>query len=1057
MSKLNTLRLTCACLLFALSFVFGASDVFAQAQASAGQITGTVRDNNGGAIPGAAVKVVSTQTGLERTATTSADGVYRIVLLPPGVYNLATEAQGFTKTELKNVQVTIGQVTDANITLGVGAVAEAITVTAEAVQTTVSQPDAILNETAISNLPINGRRFQDFVTLTPTAQVDTQRGQISLSGQRGINSNINIDGVDYNQPFFGGIRGGERSNTAFTIPQESIKEFQVVASGYSAEFGRSTGGVVTVVTKSGTNGFHGSGFYLIRHRELSRNNDYFKALSTNLNREVIAAPTQQQFGGSVGGPIRKDKAFFFGSYEQQRLRNPRQVFFDTISTFAPTPATQEAFDFYKSLQTPFEQTNDAKAGLARFDYSFNDAHRFNLRYSQSNNNALNANATGNQIFPTTISALSNNGTEKDRTYSVVGQLNDFFASNLVNELRAQYTREVRPRLANAEQANVTNSIGRFGTVNFLPTTQFDWRFQVSNNLTWILGNHSVKFGAEANHTFADQTFAFNQFGVFSISGTVPATHLDIMSYTPAITTGVVNRFDSTAVTYLRQIGNGRLDLTQDSFALFAQDSWRVRPNFTLNYGLRWEGLFNPSPEANNDILLNQVRGVRFPSGHTLNPGFIPDVADQFGPRVGIAWDPFKDGKTVIRGYSGIYYANTPMLLLAGPLNNFRNPPGDLSITLPLTVPAGNTNNTVYRQLRLIGIDLNTFTLDKLPVLTIQQVQSVASALGLSNFNPFTGAAPITWASDYKNPKSYQWGGGVERELGGGLSVGVDYSQVNTIYLQRNRDVNLPTPVLRSTTVDPAQRPFIGVRSGSAPFQPRPVPGLGSIQVRESTGRSVYQAMTIRAQLRRKRVQVSAFYTLARSLSDDDNERDAGGVAYENAFNLASEFNYARLDRRHQFVASPVVFLPYGFDVSSAIRLRSALPIDVGSGLTDPNGDLGGPDRPYSAPGVPFKRNAFRNRAQYDIDLRVQKGFSFAEDRRLIFSVEFFNLPNFENLQLAGSTVTNYCAAPVPVDCGFSAPSNLNFLKIKDATTGAYILTNNPGAPFQMQFGARFQF
>jgi len=1057
MSKLNTLRLTCACLLFALSFVFGASDVFAQAQASAGQITGTVRDNNGGAIPGAAVKVVSTQTGLERTATTSADGVYRIVLLPPGVYNLATEAQGFTKTELKNVQVTIGQVTDANITLGVGAVAEAITVTAEAVQTTVSQPDAILNETAISNLPINGRRFQDFVTLTPTAQVDTQRGQISLSGQRGINSNINIDGVDYNQPFFGGIRGGERSNTAFTIPQESIKEFQVVASGYSAEFGRSTGGVVTVVTKSGTNGFHGSGFYLIRHRELSRNNDYFKALSTNLNREVIAAPTQQQFGGSVGGPIRKDKAFFFGSYEQQRLRNPRQVFFDTISTFAPTPATQEAFDFYKSLQTPFEQTNDAKAGLARFDYSFNDAHRFNLRYSQSNNNALNANASGNQIFPTTISALSNNGTEKDRTYSVVGQLNDFFASNLVNELRAQYTREVRPRLANAEQANVTNSIGRFGTVNFLPTTQFDWRFQVSNNLTWILGNHSVKFGAEANHTFADQTFAFNQFGVFSISGTVPATHLDIMSYTPAITTGVVNRFDSTAVTYLRQIGNGRLDLTQDSFALFAQDSWRVRPNFTLNYGLRWEGLFNPSPEANNDILLNQVRGVRFPSGHTLNPGFIPDVADQFGPRVGIAWDPFKDGKTVIRGYSGIYYANTPMLLLAGPLNNFRNPPGDLSITLPLTVPAGNTNNTVYRQLRLIGIDLNTFTLDKLPVLTIQQVQSVASALGLSNFNPFTGAAPITWASDYKNPKSYQWGGGVERELGGGLSVGVDYSQVNTIYLQRNRDVNLPTPVLRSTTVDPAQRPFIGVRSGSAPFQPRPVPGLGSIQVRESTGRSVYQAMTIRAQLRRKRVQVSAFYTLARSLSDDDNERDAGGVAYENAFNLASEFNYARLDRRHQFVASPVVFLPYGFDVSSAIRLRSALPIDVGSGLTDPNGDLGGPDRPYSAPGVPFKRNAFRNRAQYDIDLRVQKGFSFAEDRRLIFSVEFFNLPNFENLQLAGSTVTNYCAAPVPVDCGFSAPSNLNFLKIKDATTGAYILTNNPGAPFQMQFGARFQF
>ncbi len=1057
MSKLNTIHLTCVCLLFALCFVFGASNAFAQAQASSGQISGLVRDSQGGAIANATVKAVNTQTGLERTATTSAEGLYRFVLLPPGTYNLSATAQGFSKTDLNGVAVTVGQITDANITLGVGGVQEAVTVTAEAVQTTVSQPDAVLNETAINNLPINGRRFQDFVTLTPTAQVDPQRGQISLSGQRGINSNINIDGVDYNQPFFGGIRGGERSNTAFTIPQESIREFQVVASGYSAEFGRSTGGVVTVVTKSGTNKYHGSGFYLIRHRELSRNNDYFKALSANLGREVIAAPTQQQFGGSFGGPIKKDKAFFFGSYEQQRLRNPRQVFFDTISTFTPTPATQEAFNFYKSLQTPFEQTNDAKAGLARFDYQFNEAHRFNLRYSQSNNNALNANATGNQIFPTTISALSNNGTEKDRTYSVVGQLNDFFAANLVNELRAQYTREVRPRLANAEQANVTNSIGRFGTVNFLPTTQFDWRVQVSNSLTWILGNHSVKFGAEVNHTFADQTFAFNQFGVFSLSGTNPATHLDIMSYTPAITTGTVNRFDNTAVTYLRQIGNGLLDLTQDSFAFFAQDSWRIRPNFTLNYGLRWEGLFNPSPEASNDILLNQVRGFRFPSGHVLDPTFIPDVTDQFGPRAGIAWDPWKDGKTVIRAYTGIYYANTPMLLLAGPLNNFRNPPGDLSIALPLTgLPAGNTNNTVYRQLRLIGIDLNTFTLDKLPILTVQQVQSIASALGLANFNPFTGAGPITWANDYKNPKSYQWGGGVERELGGGLSVGVDYSQVNTLYLQRNRDVNLPTPVLRSTTVDPAQRPYIGVRGGSSPLQTRPIASLGSIQVRESTGRSVYQAMTIRANVRRKRYQVSAFYTLSRSLSDDDNERDAGGVAYENAFNLASEFNYARLDRRHQFVANPVVFLPYGFDVSAALRLRSALPIDVGFGA-DANGDLGGPDRPYSAPGVPFKRNAFRNRAQYDIDLRVQKGISFAEDRRLIFSVEFFNLPNFENLQLAGSTVTNYCAAPVLNDCGFSAPTNTNFLRIKDAATGNYILTNNPGAPFQVQFGARFQF
>lgn len=1050
MFKSNSYRLLMATMLFALCFVLGSSEAFAQAQGSTGQIAGSVRDSQGAAVAGASVKAVNTQTGLQQTTTASADGLYRFVLLQPGSYDLTAEASGFAKTELKGVRVTVGQITDANITVGVGAVTEAVTVTAETIQTTVSQPDAVINENAINNLPINGRRFQDFATLTPTAQVDPQRGQISLSGQRGINTNVNIDGLDYNQPFFGGIRGGERSNNAFTIPQESIKEFQVVAAGYSAEFGRSSGGVVTAVTKSGTNEYHGSAFYLLRHRDFSRKNDYFKGLETFLNgREVTPAPTQHQFGGSIGGPIKRDKAFFFGTYEQQRFRNPRQVVFDLLQNFTPTENTQEAFNFFRGLQEEFVQTNDAIAGLVRFDYNFSESNRFNVRYNQSNNKALNANATGNALFPTTTSALSNNGTERDRTYTVTGQLTSFFASNLVNELRAQYSREVRPREANVEAPVVQSSIGNFGTVRFLPTTQFDWRTQVFNNLTWILGNHTTKFGAEVNHVFADQTFAFNQFGYFQLNGTNVSTLLDLLSYTPNVTTGTVNRFDSTAVTYDRQIGNGQLDLTVQEFALYAQDAWRIRPNFTLNYGLRWEGQFNPAPTTNNASVYDKVRGFRFPSGHSVDPSYIPDVTDQFGPRFGFAWDPFKDGKTAVRAYSGIYYARTPMLLLAAPLNNFRNPPGDVSIRLPFAVPAGNTNNTVYRQLKLIGIDLNNFTLDKLPVLTPQQIQSVGAALGLS-VDPFRNANVITWANDYKNPKSYQFGGGFEREIARGLTFGIDYSQVNTLYLQRNRELNVPAPVIRAT--DPAQRPFFGLRSGT----PRPIPTLGSIQMRESTGRSVYQAGVVRVNFRRKWGQFNAFYTLSRSLSNDDNERDAGGIAYENGFNLGPEFNYSRLDRRHQFVANSVFFFPLGFEAASTMRFLSGLPIDAAYGA-DVNEDIGGPDRPYSAAGVPFKRNSFRNEPVYNVDLRVQKGIGFGEQRRMIFSVEFFNLFNWENVQLSGAQVTNYCAAPVPTNCGFGSPTNLNFLRIKDATSGAYLFNNNPGPVFQMQLGARFQF
>src|SRR5690606_38548117 len=261
------------------------------------------------------------------------------------------------------VTVAVGRTVDANIKMAAGGVSAVVEVSADAIQTTTSNFDAVQSSQSIENLPINGRRFQDFVTLTPTAQVDPSRGQISLSGQRGINSNINVDGVDYNQPFFGGIRGGERSNSAFTLPQEAIQEFQVVSAGYSAEFGRSSGGIVNAVTKSGTNEVHGSAFYLIRPKQLARANDFAKALADQrlnaLGLQATLAPTQHQFGGSVGGPIIKDKLFYFASYEQQRFRAPRQVLYQNLIGLATvTPSQQEAFDFYRSNEVQYQQTND---------------------------------------------------------------------------------------------------------------------------------------------------------------------------------------------------------------------------------------------------------------------------------------------------------------------------------------------------------------------------------------------------------------------------------------------------------------------------------------------------------------------------------------------------------------------------------------------------------------------------------------------------------------------------------------------------------------------------
>ncbi|HSO76787.1 MAG TPA: carboxypeptidase regulatory-like domain-containing protein, partial [Blastocatellia bacterium] len=328
---------------------FGTIPVLAQSQATTGQISGVVTDNQGAAISGATVKVSNSQTGLERSTTSNEEGAYSIISLPPGVYSLSADANGFGKSNFSNLEVLVGRTYDQNITLAASGVQEVVNVSAGAiqVQTTRSEADAIVNETAINNLPINGRRFQDFVTLTPAAQVDPRRQNISLSGQLGIHSNVSIDGADYNNPFFGGLRGGERSNNAYTVPQESITEFQVVGAGYTAEFGRSTGGIVNAVTKSGTNDFHGSAFFLYRPNEWSRKGGLLDAVDLQVNGrrstlgleplDIIAAPTQKQWGGSVGGPIKKDKLFFFAAYEQQKQTQPRQVLFDPLAGFVVGP------------------------------------------------------------------------------------------------------------------------------------------------------------------------------------------------------------------------------------------------------------------------------------------------------------------------------------------------------------------------------------------------------------------------------------------------------------------------------------------------------------------------------------------------------------------------------------------------------------------------------------------------------------------------------------------------------------------------------------------------
>ncbi|PYV18976.1 MAG: hypothetical protein DMG07_02810 [Acidobacteria bacterium] len=505
-----------------------------------------------------------------------------------------------------------------------------------------------------------------------------------------------------------------------------------------------------------------------------------------------------------------------------------------------------------------------------------------------------------------------------------------------------------------------------------------------------------------------------------------------------------NRFDSpnNVIRYRRQVGNLQVGYHVNEAAIFVQDNWRIRNGLTLNYGLRWESQFNPTPQADNTTVVNRLRNVSFPIGVAFDPTIMPNDAREFMPRVGLAWSPGR--RTVIRANAGIFYARTPMLVFAGPMNNFRSTPGDVSLEFPLQPPAGQTSLpcglTVYSQLKSIGVDLNNYTLDKLPVLTSAQAQSIGTACGLS-VNILRGAQLLSTASDYRNPRALQWAGGFEHEVKPGWTAGFDFSYANTVHLQRNHDLNLNPPTIRAA-------------DGRPVYGPRFLTDFAQIWIRESSARSLYRAFVFRTNINRARYQFNAFYTLSWNYSDDDNERSATFTDAQDQFNRVGEYSYSRLDRRHQFAMFGTYSMPWGFQLGGSARLFSAAPFNATAG-SDLNADGdNATDRPYSAVGVTMPRNGFRNRPVYVTNLRVGRQFRITEKSKLQFSVDLFNAFDNDNVIFAGN---NLIYGPgINVTTGAAAPIDSRFKLLRNAD-GSYNTVNSPGDPFQLQIGLKFVF
>ena len=473
-------------------------------------------DPNQAAVPGAKIVIKNTSTGATREVTTNDAGEFRAVLVDPGTYDVTVDKSGFSQALLKDVVVPVGTAVNLPVTLQVGSTVQTIEVSATLTNADMPAPSTVINTQAIEDLPINGRRFTDFAALTPTVQINPQRGSISFAGQRGIYGNVMVDGADYNNPFFGGTRGGERSNFVPTIPQTSIQEFQVIATGYAAEYGRSTGGMLNAVSKSGTNEIHGEAFYQMRPRGTGEENPLVATIRATPNVTVGETREQlQQFGGGGGGAIKKDKLFWFAAAERQISDLPRQVFFGSIYGIAPTPQTQEAISFYQSQQGPISSTNDATATLGRLDYQLTNGSRITARFNFSDANANNAITTGAPLPVVDTRALNGTGAEQDRTYTGVAQYTAILSPAIANDLRFSGTHEDRPRTSNSAIPNVNDVVGNFGARNFLPTVQNDTRYQINDGLSVIRGTHTMKFGGDYSYLTTFQFFGFNQFGSFS--------------------------------------------------------------------------------------------------------------------------------------------------------------------------------------------------------------------------------------------------------------------------------------------------------------------------------------------------------------------------------------------------------------------------------------------------------------------------------------------------------------------------------------------------------------
>ncbi|MEO8382060.1 MAG: TonB-dependent receptor [Acidobacteriota bacterium] len=946
MSVRRTLGLLLLCVLLPLPLF---------AQSSTGSISGTITDESGAALPGVTLTATSLSTGSTRTAVTNASGSYQLGLLPPAVYSVEATLEGFHPVRHERVTVNIGTDVSLDVTMKVGVV-ETVTVTAAAplVDTERTQVSSVVNETAIENLPVNGRNFIDFVLTTPGVVRDVRAGDISFAGQRGTLNSLVIDGANNDNTFFGQTLGRTGSGRApYQFSQDAVKEFQVNSSAYSAEYGRAGGAVINVVTKSGTNDLTGTLFYFLRDKRYNAN-DYIN----EINNRVKSPYHFDQYGLSVGGPILADKHFFFANYDAQRNDLPNPVVLGGGRALAiRNPNDQAGYDALLARSGDYVRRQDQDVYLIKTDHELWSNAHLSLRYNRQEFVGKNY-ENGNLQH-----SVEHTGNSLVNTDTLSGVLSTIQGSTFFNEVRGQWAKDKEPGAANfsgpeAEVFHDGNLVVRVGQNTFSPRETTIDRWQIADTATYLLNTHSIKAGFDVSHdeilNFFPGNFAgsyrFNSLGDFA--------------------TGTPNRFLQAFAGPGTSGPVTNPNITETG--LFLQDEWHVNPALTVTAGLRYDLQQIAQPDVRNPDPELAAAGI--------DTSVVPEDSNNFGPRLGFAWTPGSDARTVVRGGYGIFYGRTPAIMIG----------------------TAHSNN---------GINVQTITFTGNLIPTYPNVYT-SIPTGATIPKPTI----LVFNKDYENPQVHQGSLGVERGLTSDILVGVTYQYVKGEDLSRSADINIAAPT--SVTA--------GVSTGGSQsfkrYAGRRFNNFARIIEFQSSARSRYDGLTLDVQKRfSSNWQARIAYTYS-TVKDDKPDATAVVPGTDDAKfvsdsgDFGTDYTYGDNDVRHRIVLSGVWSLDAyshgidnrflhaltsGWSVSGIASYQSGQPYTPVVN-TDLNND--GNAANDIAPG--FRRNSQRLPSQLSVDPRITKEIGFG-GVTLQLIAEAFNVLNRSNVSNVNRTYYSY--------------------------------------------------